>query len=517
MDYKILLLLSLVHFGTLLCQVKAQHENIPYQSVTNICKTCECLTAQDANKHYHYVLNCAVKKFEHILARWPPEFGNNHNGIDIVATYSGNYIDILQQLPATNSSLSFTCRHCSIKHLQVPTFMDVPYLKRLDISWNEITSYELTPDVFRGPYRATRYEPIALTDLDLSNNKLHTLDRKLFEHTPNLTKLNLSNNKFGVLDVPTTVALAMTPSLEILDLSYTGIETLTDEMFKPLVNLKSLNLAGNKLTVVPAGFKFIGQSLEILNLAENSLKGLTEQNFVGLKVLKRLNVSDTKSLVAIEKHTFSRLETLEYLYCSHNPKLEYFDLDSLLHCNNLTYLDISHCNISTLTIGMDLSKTTTLNGTNLTLPQPWPKLQVFETTGNPWLCDCELFQLLEFAGSHHQRKEAETRCDSPYLLAGARFSNLTAEQVCSMQIPKKYHVVDEDPPRFLRKRYIILTAIIASVVLILGLMIGFVVSCIRRRLKRDDFGVEPIRYTSVRSSNLSAFSHVNSNGNTNNA
>lgn len=93
--------------------------------------------------------------------------------------------------------------------------MDVPNIKRLDLSWNEITSEELTPDVFRGPYRATHYEPIALVDLDLSHNKLKSLDRKLFEHTPNITKLNLSYNQFNVLDTSTATAIASARNLEV--------------------------------------------------------------------------------------------------------------------------------------------------------------------------------------------------------------------------------------------------------------------------------------------------------------
>lgn len=160
---------------------------------------------------------------------------------------------------------------------------------------------------------------------------------------------------------------------------------------------------------------------------------------------------------------------------------------------------------------MDLSKALDKNTTSnaTVVVGPWPKLRIFETVGNPWVCDCTLLQTLEFSGAHHRNNDLETRCDSPYILAGTKMSNLTSDFICALRIPKKYRVVDDDPPRFLRKRYIILTAITASVVIVIGLLIGFVVVCIRRRLKNDDFGVEPIRYTSVRNSNLSAFAHVN--------
>lgn len=180
-------------------------------------------------------------------------------------------------------------------------------------------------------------------------------------------------------------------------------------------------------------------------------------------------------------------------------------------------MDLSYCSLTTLTLNMNLSSISDANSTNITLAQPWPRLKTFKTVGNLWMCDCQLFQVLEYVGTYHIDSDEPTRCDGPYLFAGARLANLTASQVCSMQIPKKYTIIYEDPPRFRRKRYIILTVITASVVVVLGLMIGFIVVCIRRRLKRDDFGVEPIRYTSVRSSNLSAFSQGHTNGAATNA
>lgn len=134
---------------------------------------------------------------------------------EIVASFSGNTIEILQQLPSTNATLRFACRHCGIKQLQSPTFMDVPNIISLDLAYNEITTDELIPDVFRGPYRVKGYEPIALIELDLSHNKLQSLDRHIFQHTPNLTKLNLAFNSFTVLDNPTTMALTSATQLQV--------------------------------------------------------------------------------------------------------------------------------------------------------------------------------------------------------------------------------------------------------------------------------------------------------------
>ncbi|KAH8358891.1 hypothetical protein KR093_003205, partial [Drosophila rubida] len=481
----------------LLAAVSAQYENIPYQSVTDICKTCPCLISQDGNNRVHRTLNCAMKNFEHILARWPVEFGTQHSGTEIVASYSGNNIRLLQQLPATTAAVTFSCRHCGMQQLQAPLFMDVPNVEALYLSWNDIADDALKPDLFRGPFNTTKYEPIALKDLDLSHNRIARLDRKLFEHTPQLRKLALAYNKLSVLDAATTAALASIPNLQRLDLSYNGLLTLPTELFPTLRSLHILDIAGNEFSTVPATIRQLGTSLQQLNLAYNPLVKIDAHSFRQLDGLRRLNISNLPMLRSIEVGAL-QLPGLEQLDCARNPKLESLEFADLLASRNLTQLDISQNALTTLALNVSSNTTT------------WPRLRSMAIAGNPWYCSCDLLKALEVAGAPQvlQSQESVPRCDTPYLLAGAQLTNLTAEQICNMVIPKKYRAVEDDPPRFLRRRYIILTVIIASVVVVAGLIIGFIVVCVRRRLKGNDYGVQPIRYTSVRGSNLSAFSQL---------
>uniref|UniRef100_A0A0K8VQ09 Tsukushin n=1 Tax=Bactrocera latifrons TaxID=174628 RepID=A0A0K8VQ09_BACLA len=334
MDYKFVLLL--LYFGGAAVLSSAQHENIPYEDVKDICEKCVCLTAHDSDKRYHHLLSCTSNRFKHILARWPTEFGKNHDNVDIVATFSYNDIELLQQLPATDAQLTFSCRHCGIKDLQEPTFIDVPNIRRLDLSWNEITSEVLTPGVFRGPFQVTHYEPIELVDLDLSHNKLHQLDKKVFEHTPNLTKLNLSYNDLKVLNEPTVLALTSVTGLQELDLSHTAIKSVSMSIFKSLATLRVLNLAGNQLTSVPDKLQLIGRSLISLNLAQNPIERFSGESFTGLMSLQNLNISYMPVLKTIGKGIFTSLENLRRLDCAYNPKLTEFDMESIYHSSNLT-------------------------------------------------------------------------------------------------------------------------------------------------------------------------------------
>ncbi|XP_070072795.1 leucine-rich repeat-containing protein 70 [Drosophila takahashii] len=508
MKYKFLLLLLAGTSLLLTTSVQGQHEDIPYQPVTNICQTCLCLSSQDSDHRTHFNLDCSVKNFEHILARWPAEFGSQAIAAgassEIVVSYSGNQIKLLQQLPATNASLTLSCRHCGLQNLQVPLFMDVPNVEALYLSWNELSNDALVPDLFRGPFRNTRYEPIGLRDLDLSHNRISRLDRRLFEHTPHLTKLNLAYNKLIALDEATTAAVASVKTLQRLDLSHNGLMSLPAQLFPTLTSLRILDVSGNEFTVVPASLSHLSKSLVQLNLAANSFLSLKGNSFQGLVSLKRLNISSMPSLRILEEGAL-HLPALEELYCSRNSKLERLELNDLIFSRNLTQLDLSRNALSTLVLNISNPNNSTSN------PAPWPRLRSLSIAGNPWYCSCELFKTLELTGISHIERETdgtEARCETPYLLAGAPLSNLTAEKICKMVIPKKYREVDEEPPRFLRRRYIILTAIIASIVLVIGLVIGFVVVCVRRRLKGSDYGVQPIRYTSVRGSNLSQFSQL---------
>ncbi|XP_043651915.1 insulin-like growth factor-binding protein complex acid labile subunit [Drosophila teissieri] len=510
MKQKLLLLLFAGAALLLATGVRGQHEDIPYQPVTNICQTCLCLSSQDGDHRTHFNLDCSVRNFEHILARWPEQFGSqaiaSGAASEIVVSYSGNRIKLLQQLPATNASLTLSCRHCGLQDLQAPLFMDVPNVEALYISWNELSDDALVPDLFRGPFRNTRYEPIGLRDLDLSHNRIARLDRRLFEHTPHLTKLNLAYNKLSALDEATTASIASVATLQRLDLSHNALLSLPAQLFSKLTSLRILDVSGNEFATVPVSLQQLGKSLVQLNLAGNTFLSLKENSLQGLVSLKRLNISSMPSLRSLEKGALS-LPALEHLDCSRNSKLERLELADLLSSRNLSHVDLSRNALTTLVLNATGSSNSSSNSTS----EPWPRLRRLSISGNPWYCSCELFKALELTGLTHIDREwdgTEARCETPYLLAGSPLSNLTAERICTMVIPKKYREVDEEPPRFLRRRYIILTAIIASIVLVIGLVIGFVVVCVRRRLKGSDYGVQPIRYTSVRGSNLSQFSQL---------
>jgi Leucine-rich repeat (LRR) protein len=83
------------------------------------------------------------------------------------------------------------------------------------ISYFCITGEVLRSEIFQGPYSEGVYGNIALETLDLAHNEIHSLDRYLFQYTPNLTRLDLSDNPIEILDYVTILALSSATKLEV--------------------------------------------------------------------------------------------------------------------------------------------------------------------------------------------------------------------------------------------------------------------------------------------------------------
>lgn len=238
--------------------------------------------------------------------------------------YSGNQLLKLQQVPSTNATVSFSCRHCVIRDFDSSVFIDVPHIQDLDLSWNEITGDVLTGETFRGPYQLNSYQPLDLERIDLSHNRISSLDSRVLEHSPKLIYLNLDHNKLTDLN-SSVPAFIVATQLSELHLSNNQLKNLPKELFLGLKNLRALYLQANLFSVIPANLGLIGGSLQVLNMANNSLVELNEPSFMGMKVLRSLNISRNFNLKTIRKNTFSRLESLEEIFLSHNGKL--IDLD----------------------------------------------------------------------------------------------------------------------------------------------------------------------------------------------
>lgn len=211
--------------------------------------------------------------------------------------------------------------------------MDVPHIEYIDLSWNEITGDILNGETFRGNFQLNSYQPLDIERIDLSHNKISSLNSVVFEHSPKLVYLNLDHNKFE--DLNTSVnALKIATQLTELHLSNNKLKTIPKELFVSLKSLKALYLQGNLFSVIPADLG-LGGYLQTINFSNNSLTELNETSLMGMKMLKSLNISHNRFLMKIKKNTFSKLENLEEIHLSHNGKVIELDISGLVTLKKL--------------------------------------------------------------------------------------------------------------------------------------------------------------------------------------
>lgn len=499
-----LLMVLLIAYGHTL-------KDTEFEPVEGICDICTCNVRNESNSQYlsYSILDCSTKNLRHMLASWPDVFDNELSNQEIVFSLSGNDIKSLQQLPATEADLVFSCRHCNLTELASGAFLDTPSIIRLDLSWNLLTGDALRPDVFRGKYGEQEYESIALDELDLSYNAIDFLDASLFEHMIHLRRLSLSHNPLKKLTDGTVTALGSISRLEHLDLSYAQLDDLPREMFEKIEGLRELLVQGNQFTAVPSSIGLLKPTLMALYVGENPIQRLDDESFFDLDHLTQLNISGMQLLDDMDTGTFGGLKSLEVLSCSNNPKLVEFDMSDLKGLIRLRQLDISHCAIQHLHLDEPIPVQDETS--DIAFIETFPKLRSVKLEGNPWHCDCQLYEIIEsikhiledeFQAPH---SSAEARCETPYDLAALPLTALSHDKSLCSTPPKKVPKIPiYEAPAFLRPRSIVLSLLSVVVVLLIGLIIGVVIVCIKRKLKENDFRfASPVRYTTVRNSTTS--------------
>jgi Leucine rich repeat len=303
--------------------------------------------------------------------------------------------------------------------------------------------------------------------------------------------------------------------LQILDLSYTGIMELPLIMLEHLEKLRELFLGGNNFLNVPESLSFVGKSLKYLSLKENPIEIIDEESFVGLMKLEKLNISGLPELTEIKENSLKHLTSLEVFHARGNKKLETFSMENLRELKHLKDLDISDNALTVLDFGkIELNRNVEhLDGeeTNRKYEDQFKKLRVLKLAGNPWNCDCSIMNSLSLF-DHNARyfnksvNDDEARCKTPSDLSSKLLYHLPQDYVCATHAKQKEPKIPiYDPPQFLRPKSIMLTVFSVVGVVVLGIIIGFAIVCIKRRLKENDpgYSANPIRYTTVRDSTVS--------------
>ncbi|XP_075722956.1 toll-like receptor 8 isoform X2 [Rhipicephalus microplus] len=201
-------------------------------------------------------------------------------------------------LNAARALVTLLVRRNLIKHLQ--GMLDLPKLVRLDLSRNKIETLE---EEYLTGLPKLRY-------LVLSQNSIHNLSPKLFRQAKSLVLVKLNNNHIhsveGVFD--------HLSGLEVLDLNLNNICEADSIARFTLSSLKELTLEHNCISQIT---RFQNAQIQRLVFRENFLTNVTAGAFQQLKKLTTLDLSNN-SIAKLSDSLFARNSVLQEINLSIN-------------------------------------------------------------------------------------------------------------------------------------------------------------------------------------------------------
>nr|XP_026484294.1 protein artichoke [Vanessa tameamea] len=128
-------------------------------------------------------------------------------------------------------------------------------------------------------------------EIDLSSNKLQSINKGLFNNFINMRKLILRRNQINKINENSFLGLS---KLETLDMSENNLTILTN-VFTPLKNLQHLNLSRNNIQYIHDKY-FNNWLLQHLDISHNNLRKVTPGALQQLPNLARLLLTDNPHL-----------------------------------------------------------------------------------------------------------------------------------------------------------------------------------------------------------------------------
>ena len=341
-------------------------------------------------------------------------------------------------------------RKSALNDLPGDAFVNSNWLRSLVLAENELRDLDVATTLGQNL--------LQLDTLDLSDCHLRgPLSEDAFANATKLRTLILSGNFLSALDL--SVALAPLTRLHKLSLKNCGLTRLPPNTFHRLTALEELDISRNPLNDAFTGILSPLETLEVLDMSYSNLSHVSRGTFSKMTHLRRLVLSGNP-LTDLESGLFqnlTQLRTLELNDCglSRPPEEDVFstavyedfqelhlagnplvitESDPLLprQLTNVRVLDMSRCNLRTLPkdafkgtpnitmlklsgnyIGPEshdvefikqLPHLESLDLSNCMLNQLSPdvfsnnpNLTSLLLTGNPWKCDCNIYELWEWA------------------------------------------------------------------------------------------------------------------------
>lgn len=265
---------------------------------------------------------------------------------------------------------------------------------------------------------------VRLHTLDLSHNRLSSVNPKWFLYITGLKELVLSFNKFTHLDSSALSGLRM---LERLDVSHNFILSVHQNTFNYVHNtLTMLDLSHNHLGKIESDLFSEMVSLDMLDLSHNNLSNIPKDAFSDLYSLSKVELNSNK-LTSLPEHSFYFLRSLEHLNLSSNSLAELQD-GIFRSAPALKVLDLSNNRLQKLP-NFFLAEDVVLDYIN-----------VVQQSEIEFVCDCTLVHLQ--LGTSQSPETLSGKCKFPLHVRGRPLGTLTLTEVCNEHELREYEIKD---------------------------------------------------------------------------
>lgn len=187
-----------------------------------------------------------------------------------------------------------------------------------------------------------------LTNLNLKQVGIASIDNVQFSQEQKLIKLDLSNNV--ITAIPANKFINLT-NLQVLLLKNNTIKEIYEDSFKHLISLETLDLTDNQISKLPEGVLNPLVRLKQLDLARNKLQIIDPDVFSKTTSLQILDLMNN-SISTIQEGAFKSLGQLDRLHVSLNP---FYEID-LTQLNNIHTIEIEKTNLKSITVPSSLKK-----------------------------------------------------------------------------------------------------------------------------------------------------------------
>uniref|UniRef100_T1GBH7 LRRCT domain-containing protein n=1 Tax=Megaselia scalaris TaxID=36166 RepID=T1GBH7_MEGSC len=241
--------------------------------------------------------------------------------------------------------------------------MDLPNLKELDLSWNEISIISLN----------AFYKLGQLTKLNLSHNKLKFIPSGVFYFMSTLETISLSWN---------TELYQQKDFMKSNLFSQFGLSSKLKELKLDNCNLDNLDLSS-------------GTNLQHLSIRSNKFKNIPETTPTSLKYLDISDnpISSLQPLDKLNNVTTLYMEDMSNLYGFNNRefpsfgrKLKYLSIENSRKLHNFIVNSSDFSSLEVLNLRGTMVRS--FNGT--TMEEMFQKLKEINLNGIPFTCDCDL-------------------------------------------------------------------------------------------------------------------------------